>query len=99
MFKAAYTNDTEWNDTMWKGTDSSKKFNMLVKQAEGELDNNKRREIYFECQRLIYDDGGTICPLFNSYVSANSNAIATEDQIGANWDSDGAKCAERWWFA
>jgi peptide/nickel transport system substrate-binding protein len=48
---------------------------------------------------LIYDDGGTICPLFNNYVSANSKAIATEDNIAGNWDSDGAKCVERWWFA
>jgi len=48
---------------------------------------------------LIYDDGGTICPLFNNYVSANSKAIATEENIAGNWDSDGAKCVERWWFA
>jgi peptide/nickel transport system substrate-binding protein len=99
MFSAAYTNDTDWNDTAWKGTDASAKFNALVKEGRAELDDNKRREIYAECQRLIYDDGGTICPLFNNYVSANSKAIATEDNIAGNWDSDGAKCVERWWFA
>ena len=99
MFSAAYTNDTEWNDTAWKGTDGSKKFNALVKEARAELDDNKRRELYYECQNLISDDGGAIVPLFNSYVSANSKAIATEDNVAANWDSDGAKCDERWWFA
>ena len=99
MFSAAYTNDTDWNDTAWKGTDASAKFNALVKEGRAELDDNKRREIYAECQRLIYDDGGTICPLFNNYVSANSKAIATEENIAGNWDSDGAKCVERWWFA
>ena len=25
--------DTEWNDTSWKGTDGSKRFNQLVKEA------------------------------------------------------------------
>ncbi len=99
MFSAAYTNDTEWNDTAWKGTDGSKKFNALVKAARAELDDSKRRELYYECQSLISDDGGAIVPLFNSYVSANSKAIATEDNVAANWDSDGAKCVERWWFA
>ena len=99
MFSAAYTNDTDWNDTAWKGTEASAKFNDLVKQGRAELDDSKRREIYAECQRLIYDDGGTICPLFNNYVSANSKAIATEENIAGNWDSDGAKCVERWWFA
>jgi len=99
MFSAAYTDDTEWNDTAWKTTDSAVKFNSLVKEARAELNDNKRRELYYECQRLIYDDGGTICPIFNSYVSANSKAIATDENIAANWDSDGAKCVERWWFA
>ena len=99
MFSAAYTNDTEWNDTAWKGTDASKKFNALVKEARAELDDNKRRELYYECQNLISDDGGSIVPLFNSFVSANSKAIATEDNVAANWDSDGGKCVERWWFA
>jgi peptide/nickel transport system substrate-binding protein len=99
MFSAAYTNDTEWNDTNWKGTDGSKKFNALVIEARAELDDTKRREIYYECQSLISDDGGSIVPLFNSYVSANSKSIAMDDQVAANWDSDGAKCVERWWFA
>jgi len=99
MFSAAYTNDTEWNDTNWKGTDSSKKFNLLVKEARAELNDSKRREIYYECQHLISDDGGSIVPLFNSYVGANSKAVAHDEQVAANWDTDGAKCVERWWFA
>ena len=99
MFTTAYVNDAKWNDTAWKGTDSSKKFNSLVKDARSELDDTKRREMYYECQHLISDDGGAIVPLFNSYVSANSKAIAMDEQIAANWDSDGAKCVERWWFA
>jgi peptide/nickel transport system substrate-binding protein len=98
MFKAAYTNDTKWNDTNWKGTSSSIVFNALVKQAQAELDTTKRRALYYECQNLISDDGGSIVPMFNSYVSANSKAIA-HNEIAANWDSDGAKCVERWWFA
>jgi peptide/nickel transport system substrate-binding protein len=76
-----------------------KKFNALVIAARAELDDTKRREIYYECQSLVSDDGGSIVPLFNSYVSANSKGIAMEDQVAANWDSDGAKCVERWWFA
>ena len=33
MFKAAYTKDTEWNDTAWRGTKASKRFNELVVAA------------------------------------------------------------------
>ncbi len=99
MFSAAYTNYTEWNDTAWKSTDGSKKFNALVKAARAELDDTKRGEMYHECQNLISDDGGSIVPLFNSYVSANNKSIAMDKQVAANWDSDGGKCVERWWFA
>ena len=59
-------------------------------------DNSSR---FGKFTRILFDDGGAIVPLFNSYVSANSKAIAMDEQIAANWDSDGAKCVERWWFA
>ena len=98
MYSSAYVDDTEWNDTDWRTTPDAIKFNGIVKEARAELDTTKRRELYYECQNLISDDGGSIVPMFNSYVSANSKAIA-HNEIAANWDSDGAKCVERWWFA
>ena len=99
MFSAAYTNDTEWNDTAWKGTDSSKKFNGLVKAAKGELDDAKRRKMYEECQMLVHDDGGTICPMFANYIMGVNKKIVIPENIAANWELDGGKMLERWWFA
>jgi len=99
MFSAAYTNDTEWNDTAWKGTEASAKFNDIVVSARAELDDNKRRDMYAECQRLINDDGGTICPMFANYILAHSKELAHGPNVASNWDTDGAKAAERWWFA
>jgi peptide/nickel transport system substrate-binding protein len=99
MFSAAYTNDTEWNDTAWKGTESSAKFNDIVVAARAELDDNKRREMYAECQRLINDDGGTICPMFANYIIAHSKKVAHGADVASNWDLDGCKLSERWWFA
>ena len=99
MFSAAYTNDTEWNDTAWKGTESSAKFNDIVVAARAELDDNKRRDMYAECQRLINDDGGTICPMFANYINAHSKKLAHGSSVASNWDLDGGKLAERWWFS
>jgi len=99
MFSAAYTDDTEWNDTAWKGTDAANKFNAIVRDARAELDNTKRAEMYAECQSLLNDDGGTICPMFANYINAVSKKIGHDDKVGANWDTDGGKAAERWWFA
>ena len=98
MFSAAYTNDTEWNDTAWKGTEASGRFNELVKAARKELDNTKRRAMYYECQALVNDDGGAIVPMFANYIMGLNNRVQHSDQIAANWELDGSKLAERWWL-
>ncbi|MEM7289368.1 MAG: ABC transporter substrate-binding protein [Pseudomonadota bacterium] len=99
MFSSAYVDSTEWNDTAWKTTDAAKKFNTIVVEARAELDQAKRRELYGEAQRLINDDGGAIVSAFANYIHANSKKVAHGENVAANWDMDGGKAQERWWFA
>lgn len=99
MFKSAYVADTEWNDTAWRDTDGAKLFNALVLQGRSELDENKRRAIYAECQQLISDDGGAIVPMFANHIHALSKKVSTPEQVAGNWEADGHKACERWWFA
>jgi peptide/nickel transport system substrate-binding protein len=54
--------------------------------------------MYAEMQQLIHDDGGTIVLVFNNFVSAHSKKLA-HGEIAPNWEIDGLKLAERWWFA
>ncbi|MFD0915471.1 ABC transporter substrate-binding protein [Pseudahrensia aquimaris] len=98
MYASAYVDSTEWNDTAWKTTDAAKKFNMLTKAAKGELDETKRAEMYKETQMLLADDGGAIIPLFNNYINGLSKKLSTGENVAANWDLDGGRSAERWWF-
>ncbi|MEN8195788.1 MAG: ABC transporter substrate-binding protein [Pseudomonadota bacterium] len=98
MFKSAYTDDTEWNDTAWKTTDAAKKFNQIVRQARAELDESKRRSMYAECQRLINDDGGAIVAMFANHIMALGKKVAHDEKVAANWENDGNKAHERWWF-
>ncbi len=97
MFSAAYTNDTEWNATAWKGTDDSGKFNQIVLDARKELDTDKRRAMYYEAQALLSNDGGVIVPMFANYIQGVSKRIGHSDVMAGNWDLDGAKLMERWW--
>ncbi len=99
MYSSAYVADTEWNDTSWRTTDSAKKFNELVLQGRAELDTEKRRAIYAETQALINDDGGSIVPMFANHIHAVSKKVAHADSVAGNWEMDGNKAAERWWFA
>ena len=66
--------------------------------ARSETDDKKRAGMYAEMQQLLHDDGGVIVLVFNNYVEANSKKLA-HDAIAPNWEADGLKIAERWWFA
>lgn len=99
MYAAAYVKDTEWNETAWRDTEAAKRFNELVVAARAELDPVKRAAMYRETQLLIRDDGGALLPMFANYIMGVSKKLAHEDAVAANWELDGAKAAERWWFA
>ena len=84
-----------WNDTFW----DNKRFNELLLKARAELDTTKRREMYFEMQQIVRDEGGVVVPMYANYVDAASTKLAHEEAIGNNWQLDGVRLAERWWFA
>ena len=99
MFSSAYVAGTEWNDTAWRTTEDAVKFNSIVEAARAELNEEKRRGMYFEAQKLINEDGGALIPMFANYIMALNKKVATADNVAANWEMDGEKAAERWWFA
>ncbi|WP_209425752.1 ABC transporter substrate-binding protein [Pararhodobacter sp. SW119] len=95
MFSTAYAAGAAWNDAFWE----HERFNQLLSEARSELDETRRREMYVEMQRIVKDEGSTIIPMFANYVMAVSEAIATPEDIGANWTMDGFRAPERWWMA
>lgn len=95
MFSVAYTTGVPWNDSFW----SHKRFDELLIAARGELDDNRRREQYSEMQRIVHDEGGVPVLMYANYVSALNKRVATDGTMAVNWDGDGFKGVERWWFA
>ncbi len=89
-----YAAGAEWNETHWNNA----RFNELLVAARGETDENTRAGMYAEMQQLMHDDGGVIVLVFNNFVDANSKKLAHGD-VAANWEADGLRIAERWWFA
>ena len=94
MFSTAYAAGASWNATYWE----HERFNKLLVEARAELDDPKRREMYFEMQRILSDEGGVVVPMFNNYIFAMSTKIEHGEMQG-NWDMDGSLFMERWWFA
>ncbi len=85
----------DWNKFHWDNA----RFNELLIQARGELDAKKRRTMYVEMQNLVRDDGGTVIPMFMAYTHCATKTIGLPDKIANNWELDGHKNGERWWFA
>jgi len=95
VFSQIYSSGADWNESFWE----HEKFNKLLIEARGELDPKKRRALYVEMQQIVSNEGGVIIPLFMAYTHAISKKIGLPDQLANNWELDGHKSGERWWFA
>ena len=94
MFATAYKCGAAWNDSFW----CNDRFEELLVKARAELDEDKRRDMYWEMQDLVSNDGGVIIPMFANYVSAKSDKVM-HGEMASNWEMDGERWMERWWMA
>jgi peptide/nickel transport system substrate-binding protein len=94
MFTTAYVTGAAWNDTFW----SNPAFDKTLAAARSELDANKRAQMYAELQDLVAEDGGALVLMFNNLVNVHSDKLA-HGAVAPNYDADGMKIAQRWWFA
>ncbi len=95
IFSQIYSKGADWNESKWDNA----RFNELLVQARAELDSAKRREMYVEMQKICNEDCGSIIPLFMAYTHAVSAKLGLPEKIASNWELDGHKNGERWWFA
>ena len=85
--------ETGWNETYFNNA----RLNTLLDAARVESDEAKRREMYGEAQSLIRDEGGIVVPVFADWVDAASEKIGM-GPLSSEFDLDGCRCGERWWF-
>ena len=95
MLSTAYTGDAKWNDTHLNNAQLDK----LIVEARAELDEKKRAEMYRNCQQILRDEGGTVVYFFSDLVEAASKKVHFGKDLAGNWEADGCKNHERWWFA
>ena len=69
----------------------------MLKEARAELNEAKRLEMYVEMQRIVHDEGGVIIPVFANNIEVANQKLRFENPAG-NWEMDGHRAAERWWF-
>jgi peptide/nickel transport system substrate-binding protein len=68
LFSLLYTSEAPWNESQYK----SPKFDKMLIEARGSLDEAKRKEIYNAMQVMIAEEAGTIIPAYISNVDATT---------------------------
>ena len=78
MYATAYLSTADWNDTRFDNAD----FDAKLIAARGELDQDKRRQLYREMADILADEGGLICPMFNDFIEGVSDQIRGWEESG-----------------
>ena len=95
IFTLCYAAGAAWNESHF----ANDRFNKLLIDARSQLDQKKRAEMYFEMQSILHDEGSTILSFFRNWIYARRANVAHDAKLTGSWPLDGARGAERWWFA
>ena len=92
-FSLTYISDAKWNEGAWK----HEKFDNIIKEARGVSDGPKRYEMYCEAQKIMWNEGGSIVPLFTDWLDARSEKLGgwRGHPVG---EGDGFKVGEFGWI-
>ncbi len=71
LFSLLYSSDAPWNESQFK----SAKFDSMLVEARGALDDEKRTAIYWDMQEMVANEAGTIIPTYISGVDAISTKL------------------------
>jgi peptide/nickel transport system substrate-binding protein len=71
LFSLLYASNAPWNESQYK----SEKFDKMLIEARGSLDQAKRKEIYGQMQAMVAEEAGTIIPAYISNVDALSSKV------------------------
>ncbi|PBB41222.1 peptide ABC transporter substrate-binding protein [Mesorhizobium sp. WSM3866] len=71
MYSTTCRSTSPWNDTHFYND----RFDKLLTEALGELDQDKRKNLYREMAIIVRDEGGTIVPMFNQFIDAISDQV------------------------
>ena len=93
MLSVAYSGGAPWNETHMK----NEKFDKLLADAKGELDEAKRKPMIWEMQKILNEEGGAIIPVFKDWVDAHQDKVGGHVPTGG-FDMVNGYILERAWL-
>lgn len=71
IFSLLYTSNAAWNETRWNNA----AFDTLVSEARTTIDEDKRRQLYGDAQRLMHEEVPSIIPVFFDLLAAHRDYV------------------------
>lgn len=71
VLTAAYTSGAKWNEGAWKNP----KFDQILKDARAITDVAKRKQLYCDAQRMLYEEGPSLIPVFINWLDAKATKL------------------------
>lgn len=94
MWTTAYLSTADWNDTAFRRPD----VDALIMSARSETDTAKRKELYAQINKIVNEEGGVICPMFNDFIDAISDKVMGWEQ-NPNAEMVDGFASSTTWFA
>uniref|UniRef100_UPI003F494F7F ABC transporter substrate-binding protein n=1 Tax=Ensifer adhaerens TaxID=106592 RepID=UPI003F494F7F len=95
QFSQGFGKNASYNATHF----NNERFEKLLLEARGTLDESRRKPMYQELQTIVHDESGAIIPVFANFVWASKSNLMHQESLNSDWDLDGFRCIERWWFS
>ena len=67
----AYTSSAKYNESQWK----NEKFDQLITAAKVETDFDTRKQMYWDAQELLHNEGGSIVYAFPDLIDAHGEKL------------------------
>jgi peptide/nickel transport system substrate-binding protein len=67
----AYASDAKWNEGAW----SNPKFDQILKEARAITDFDRRKQLYWDAQHMLADEGPSVIPVFMNWLDATSAKV------------------------
>jgi peptide/nickel transport system substrate-binding protein len=71
LFSLLYQSDAPWNESHYK----SEKFDTMLVEARGMLDEKKRKDIYWDMQEMVSNDAGTAIPCYIADITGLASSV------------------------
>lgn len=72
ILNLSWRSGAPWNDSSWK----DQRFDTLLDRARAELDFEKRRALYHQAQRILFEEGGTLIPFHRHKARVFSHEVS-----------------------